>query len=163
DRVFPRELGALVADESAIVVGRIAGDVPKKFVIRGSGGEQETSLTVRTLADDGDLRRRWAEGRLSQLLDEGAGRAGLVGVGMIAGIITPFTSLYVPTDKEHRRELDRVADVSSDYDEKRWWRYPWFSTRSAYEERVYAAAEVSADNKEGGTGTRAKGEEGSMG
>ena len=88
------------------------------------------------------MRRRWAEQRLGELLDDGAGRAALVDLGSRYGIITPVTSLYVPTTREieeeersRRRELD-LEEVET---------------------------EEVADNKEGGTGTRAKGEEGSMG
>jgi Ca-activated chloride channel family protein len=160
DRVFPRELGTLVADESALVVGRIVGELPKKIVVRGSGGELTAPLTVRPLTDGGDLRRRWAEGRLVQLLDEGAGRAAVVEVGVRSGVITPFTSLYVPTADEHRREIENVDVVAiDDSGTKPWWRWPWFvdsfSTRPA--------AMARAADQEGGTGTRAKGEEGSMG
>jgi tetratricopeptide (TPR) repeat protein len=163
DRIFPRELGTLVADESALVVGRIVGELPSKIVVRGSGGELTTPLAVRPLADGGDLRRRWAEGRLVQLLDEGAGRAAVVEVGVRSGVITPFTSLYVPTADEHRRDLEHEGEVAiNEYGTKPWWRWPWFvdsvSTRS-YEK----TAAAPAASMEGGTGTRAKGEEGSMG
>jgi Ca-activated chloride channel family protein len=166
DRIFPRELGTLVADESALVVGRVVGELPKKIVVRGSGGELATPLTVRPLTDGGDLRRRWAEGRLVQLLDEGAGRAAVVEIGVRSGVITPFTSLYVPTADEHRREVDNVDVVAIDETGiKPWWRWPWFVDSFAM--RKYESASVAmsppSDDREGGTGTRAKGEEGSMG
>jgi Ca-activated chloride channel family protein len=170
DRVFPRELGTLVADQSALVVGRIVGELPKKLVVHGSGGELATPLTVRPLTDGGDLRRRWAEGRLVQLLDEGAGRAAVVEVGVRSGVITPFTSLYVPTADEHRREIERDDVVAIDETGvKPWWRWPWFmsSFGGSLSMRKYEPASVAmappSDDREGGTGTRAKGEEGSMG
>jgi len=166
DRIFPRELGTLVADESALVVGRIVGELPSKIVVRGSGGELATPLTVRPLTDGGDLRRRWAEGRLVQLLDEGAGRAAVVEVGVRSGIITPFTSLYVPTADEHRRELEHDDVAINEYGTKPWWRWPWFvdsSMRSYEKSAAFAPMASAGPNTEGGTGTRAKGEEGSMG
>jgi Ca-activated chloride channel family protein len=146
ERVFPRDLGALAADETALVVGRLAGEPPKQVTVKGSGGQSVVPLVTMPIRDDGDMRRRWAEGRLVQLLDEGAGRAAVVEVGTRYSIITPFTSLYVPTTAEVRKERReaRRAQVDEEMD---------------FEEKT----KPSSDNKEGGTGTRAKGEEGSMG
>ncbi len=160
DRVFPREPGALVAGESAIVIGRIVGKPPTQIVVEGSGGKLEQPVTIRKIADRGDLRRRWAEGRLSQLLDEGAGSAAVVEIGTRSGIITPFTSLYVPTAAEAEREVARADEIASDGPP--WWKWLW-SKGYEDEDEEYAVAEAEADNKEGGTGTRAKGEEGAMG
>jgi Ca-activated chloride channel family protein len=147
DRVYPRELGALLADETAIVVGRLVDKAPTGLTLKGSGGESKQKIITVPLLDGGDLRRRWGEGRLVQLLDEGAGRAAVVEVGTRYGVLTPFTSLYVPTTKELAAERSKYATVAEE-DEQ--------------EQREAETAQV-ADNKEGGTGTRAKGEEGSMG
>ncbi|HKP63119.1 MAG TPA: VIT domain-containing protein [Polyangiales bacterium] len=107
DRVFPRELGVLAADEPALVIGRITGAEPSRMIVRGSGPDVTQALEIRGLNDAGDLQRRWAEARLSQLLDEGAGRAAVVELGVRSGIVTPFTSIYVPTKAERGREQDR--------------------------------------------------------
>jgi hypothetical protein len=152
DRVYPRELGALMADETALVVGRLVDKEkpPTSITLTGSGGKVTQKVITVPLADGGDLRRRWGEGRLVQLLDEGAGRAAVVEVGTRSGVLTPFTSLYVPTSKE--LAVERAANASADLDGDL--------------EEESSVAEPSAapqDNKEGGTGTRAKGEEGSMG
>jgi tetratricopeptide (TPR) repeat protein len=160
DRVYPRDLGALGANETAIVVGRVVGALPKEIVLRASGNETRQSLVSRELADDGDLERRWAEGRLAQLLDDGAGRAAVVEVGIRAGIITPFTSLYVPTAAERERELGQADERQASGDH--WWNW-LFSKKNRGGPAPEAVASASADDKEGGTGTRAKGEEGSMG
>jgi Ca-activated chloride channel family protein len=165
ERVFPRDLGALVADEGAVVVGRVASrPLPSSVTLNGPGGATKLPVSIASIEDDGDLRRRWAEGRLSQMLDEAAGRAAMVDLGSRHGIITPVTSLYVPTTREmsaeeraelaqakrsHRVEPPRSKTSSSGF------------FRNADE--AAATAEVAADAKEGGTGTRAKGEEGSMG
>jgi tetratricopeptide (TPR) repeat protein len=108
DRVMPRELGMLVADESTLVIGRIVGELPKQLVVRASSGVLEQPISVRTLNDQGDLQRRWAERRIAQLLEDDAGRAAVVEVGTRSGIITPFTSLYVPTAAEHARDAARA-------------------------------------------------------
>jgi hypothetical protein len=149
ERVFPRELGALAADETALVVGRLAGEPPKQVVIKGAGGQSTVPLVTMPIRDDGDMRRRWAEGRLVQLLDEGAGRAAVVEVGARYSIITPFTSLYVPTSAEVQKERHEARRARLQDEEE--------------ESQEEKSPESNADNKEGGTGTRAKGEEGSMG
>jgi Ca-activated chloride channel family protein len=114
DRVYPRELGALASDETALIVGRVAGPLPASIKVRGSGGQSVSQLITVPIEDDGDARRRWAEGRLVQLLDEGAGRAALVEVGSRFGIITPVTSLYVPTSQEAREEKAREPQASTE-------------------------------------------------
>jgi Ca-activated chloride channel family protein len=134
DRVYPREMTTLLADETALVVGRVTSAEPARVEVEGPAGSDARPLSTVWMADDGDLRRRWAEARLSQLLDEGAGRAAVVEVGVRYGVVTPFTSYYVPTSRELATERGRT----------------------------HVNDEV-ADNREGGTGTRAKGEEGSMG
>ena len=173
ERVYPRELGALPADESVMLVGRVSGDLPKEVAIEGPGGSSTSALTVMNMKDSGDLMRRWAEGRLVELLDTGAGRAAVVEVGMRYGILTPFSSLYVPTTDEARRlnllgnaNRRKPTDSSSSRgkakkgDRSRLLRF----FRDSEEEReTEQISEDNADNKEGGTGTRAKGEEGSMG
>jgi tetratricopeptide (TPR) repeat protein len=102
ERVYPRDLGAIVEGESLLVVGRATGpDSPSTITVTGPGGAPVVSaLQVRPIDDRGDLSQRWAEGRLAQLLDEGAGRAALIDLGMRHGIVTPFTSFYVPTKNE---------------------------------------------------------------
>lgn len=175
ERVLPRELPPLSADDSVLVVGRLAGKMPEHLSLRGSGGVVSRRVSVRTLADGGDLRRRWGEGRLGELLAEGAGRSALVDAGRRFGLVSPVTSLYVPTAREDANEPEEdeeLAWVASRLKKVRRWK-PWLPaphaeelatagdgmtlqvmtlSRSAPEAAMYAA-------KEGGTGTRAKGEE----
>jgi Ca-activated chloride channel family protein len=160
ERVLPRELPPVGDDEGALVVGRVSGRPPVELTLRGSGQSITQHVAIVPLADSGDLRRRWGEQRVAELVDEGAGRAAIVDVGRRYGLVSPFTSLYVPTSREAEQqadtsELDDVRDSR-----RRRWKPWWHRAGSAVE----AAAELAgADNKEGGTGTRAKGEEGSMG
>jgi tetratricopeptide (TPR) repeat protein len=135
DRVFPREASALVSGETLWVIGRVGpGKPPERVKTRGPAGEREVPLVVERFADHGDLGRRWAEARLAQMLEDGEGRAALVDLGMKSGIITPVTSFYVPTAHEMSRDEKREPEAKRDV----------------------------ADHREGGTGTRAKGEEGGM-
>ncbi len=170
ERVLPQELPPLATDESVLVVGRITGKVPTELVVSGSGGNTKRAVTVRTLEDSGDLRRRWGEARLADLTAEGAGRASLVDVSRRYGLVSPFTSLYVPTKREAAQaEPEEDPQVAYEAEQQRRLRWkPWSNDslflRSKSEAPVAALAHEDApsDNKEGGTGTRAKGEEGAM-
>jgi tetratricopeptide (TPR) repeat protein len=114
ERVYPRDLGAIVEGESLLVVGRVSGpSSPSTLTVTGPGGTPVVApLAVKLIDDRGDLSQRWAEGRLAQLLDEGAGRAALIDLGMRHGIVTPYTSFYVPTKNEmgaeEKAELERA-------------------------------------------------------
>ena len=167
ERVFPRDLGAMVADESLVVIGRLTsgGAPPTSVSITGPTGVVRHPVEVTSLEDAGDLRRRWAEGRLGQLIDEGTGRAAMVDLGSRHGIITPVTSLYVPTKKEmtpeERYALERAKQENQALVERKL-RFFNAIEKDSDGDRSITAASVS-DDKEGGTGARAKGEEGSMG
>jgi Ca-activated chloride channel family protein len=169
ERVLPRDVPPVGADEGVLVVGRVTGRGPATLTLKGSGGSVTRPLRVMPLSDFGDLRRRWGEDRMTELLEEGAGRAALVDVGRRYGVVSPVTSLYVPTTREQQEAGESTAsvlDLQQAARERRWRWKPWRSDRSSFA-RSYSAAEdvvqANADMKEGGTGTRAKGEEGSMG
>ena len=169
ERVLPKLLPPIAADETVMVVGRVTGEVPKEFKLTSSGGVSSSRLLVRRLKDGGDLRRRWGGERLTELIDEGAGRASVVDIARRFGLVSPFTSLYVPTRRESEQEAEH-PEVAFDKRQgklKRW--KPWAGGGLGLgvppfglpqDEQV---AEASADEKEGGSGTRARGEEGSMG
>jgi Ca-activated chloride channel family protein len=151
--------------------------MPSEIKLSGSGGTARRRVSVRWLQDSGDLRRRWGEQRLEELLSSGAGRASLVDIGRRFGLVSPFTSLYVPTRREvlaepaENRESDRERRTRVVARWKPWARGSYFE--SAFTRgKAAPAAELSAeaepieelsDNKEGGTGERAKGEESAMG
>jgi Ca-activated chloride channel family protein len=166
ERVLPRELPPVSADDSVLIVGRLAGAPPRSVKLKSGEAVVEKPLRIVALDDAGDLRRRWGQGRMQELLGEGAGRAALVDIGRRYSLVSPYTSLYVPTAREaaqtSARSEQEVADArESALERRRLWR-PWSrSWRGASSETIAAAS--SADNKEGGTGTRAKGEESSMG
>jgi tetratricopeptide (TPR) repeat protein len=191
ERISPRELPPIGADESVLVVGRVIGPLPASVTLRGSGGTLSRRATVRSLADQGDLRRRWGEARLGELISEGAGRSALVEAGRRFGLVSPVTSLYVPTERETLQgdgEEEEEPRVSAGEARRKRWK-PWaresfvaeflsfasmaapeleVGTKVATKYEMYSRAEkgtavgdrAEAD-KEGGTGTRAKGEEGS--
>lgn len=169
ERLFPRQASALVSGETLWVVGRLASSKePDRLKTSGPAGQNEVPLQVERLKDRGDLGRRWAEARLAQMLEDGEGRAALVDLGMKNGIITPVTSFYVPTKNE--MTSDERAELQARSEQNKRYAVGLKTRRdqapgSDREPEAPPAAEASAvsDNKEGGTGTRAKGEEGSMG
>jgi len=168
ERIVPRDLGAQVADETLFVIGRMASSGRlSQVTLSGPGGDVTRSLTITRVEDNGDLRQRWAEARLYQMMDEATGRAAMVDLGVRHAIITPVTSLYVPTTNEMTPD-ERAELEQHKVDEQRTRLDAWnVRVRSLEEDEEEKATEVvtasNADNKEGGTGTRAKGEEGSMG
>ena len=165
DRVLPRELPPVGTDETVLVVGRISGKLPKTVELKSGESVVSRPLHVVAIDDAGDLRRRWGQGRMQELLGEGAGRAALVDIGRRYGLVSPYTSLYVPTAREAAQsnalsDEARAEARAEAIERRRWWR-PW-SRAWRSKDMEPMATESSSDNKEGGTGTRAKGEEGSM-
>ncbi|MEB2324206.1 MAG: AgmX/PglI C-terminal domain-containing protein, partial [Sorangiineae bacterium] len=150
ERVYPRDPDTLLTDETVLVIGRVKGAMPESVALGGAAGKRSLPLARADLDDQGDLRRRWAGARLDELIASGAGRAALVDLGARYGIVTPVTSFYVPTREERLAEDEarRARELARE--------------RTELEEGE-AAASAAEDSKEGGTGTRAKGEEGSMG
>ncbi|RYZ04457.1 MAG: AgmX/PglI C-terminal domain-containing protein [Myxococcales bacterium] len=164
ERVYPSQVSALVSGETLWVVGRLSGKEPDSVKTSGPAGKHEAKLEVVRFDDQGDIGRRWAGERLAQMLEDGEGRASLVDLGMKSGIITPVTSFYVPTKNEmstpERAELEARSAAA---------RRQVLGGRGGEAEAdggrydVQSQAVSAADNKEGGTGTRAQGDEGSMG
>lgn len=103
-QVFPRGAADVVQGAVLPVLGRIEDDLPVKVKVSGIAGgrefEEEISLEHRTIEDEGDLRLRWAAQRLHQLLLSGGTREEIADLGVRYGIITPFTSFYVPSAAE---------------------------------------------------------------
>jgi len=165
ERVFPREPGALVSDETELIVGRLASAAqPASVKLSGGFGTRELPLEFSTQEDHGDLRRRWAEARLAQMLRDGEGRAALVDLGVRNGILTPVTSFYVPTRSEMSPQEQAEFEARRDQLNQKS-ASPGSVGRSSKSDLAEQepSATVLADRKEGGTGTRAKGEEGSLG
>jgi Ca-activated chloride channel family protein len=104
DNVFPRRPVDVVLGYPQVVVGRIRDRVPAGVTVQGMvGGEPFTrTIPVHVLnAPDGtDLRLRWAGARLEQLLLDEAGREAIAELGTRCGLITPYTSFYVPSARE---------------------------------------------------------------
>ncbi len=99
ERVYPSPPLEVAEGAHLRLVGRQVGALPATITLRASrdGAPVEETLTVRSesVLDAGDIRRRWATARLSELLDQDAGREALVDLGTRFSIITPWTALMV--------------------------------------------------------------------
>lgn len=143
ERVYPRGSMVLNADEGVLVIGRLVGAPPKSILVKDEAGQKQLDIAITRVDDHGDLRLRWAGARLLELLEQDAGRAAFVDLGTRYGLVTPVTSLYVPTASELQME-DAIQSL-------------------AQGPKPEQTVEEESENQEGGTGTRAKGDEGTMG
>lgn len=104
DNAFPRVPVDVAQGEVIDVVGRVRESPPSSVTVRGlrRGQPFETTVALETLRTEeaADLRLRWANERLGQLLLGGASREEIAELGTRAGLITPYTSYYVPSARE---------------------------------------------------------------
>ena len=99
ERVYPRPPILVQNGAHLRLVGRLVGELPRHVTIRGSfdgeAFERQMNVTQALVEDDGDVRRRWAQNRLAELIDEDAGREAMVDLGLRFGLVSPWTSLVV--------------------------------------------------------------------
>lgn len=100
ERVHPSPPLEVALGEPVRLVGRLRGDLPAEIAVHGQvdgvAFERTLRLVPEALQDEGgDIRRRWAAGRLAELVDADAGREALVELGVRFGVVTPWTSLVV--------------------------------------------------------------------
>ena len=116
EHVFPRDASDVVIGEVLSVVGRVRSAPPSRIKVKGTilGRAFEQEFEVSTIATEQptDLRLRWAGLRLEQLLLEGASREEVADLGTRYGLITPFTSFYVPS----ARELSQMGHAARSLD-----------------------------------------------
>jgi tetratricopeptide (TPR) repeat protein len=107
ENAFPRVPVDVVRGDTLEVSGRVSGSVPTDVVVSGTfrGAPFEQHVAVRTQLSDAeaDLRLRWASERLRQQLREGSTREEIAELGTRYGLITPYTSYYVPSASELSR------------------------------------------------------------
>ncbi|MCC7542236.1 MAG: AgmX/PglI C-terminal domain-containing protein [Deltaproteobacteria bacterium] len=145
DGVYPRRARDVTIGEVLPVLARVRGALPREVVVRGVLDGRRVSarvpLEVRDVREASeDLRLRWAGERLRHLLADGAGREEVTELGTRYGLITPYTSFYVPSAREAREALERRGQGSEEAPE----------------------AEDRPTDTEGGRGRRHRGDEGAM-
>lgn len=105
ERVYPARITTLKITQPVHFIGRLTGEkdpenITVRGFIRGKPFEKTYRVKMKSIDDFGDLRMRWAEKRLQTLLDEEEGPESVIELGTRYGIITPFTSFYVPPEEE---------------------------------------------------------------
>jgi hypothetical protein len=120
DQVYPRTPRAIAAGETLTAVGRIRGDPPKVVTIRYRDArgmhEEKRALAVLRADDAEDVRKRWANERVEDIVLGGKGREAATDVALKAGLVTPWTALRVGGSGEYvpRAFQSRVLDLTSD-------------------------------------------------
>ena len=104
ENVFPRVAISVARGEVVEVVGRVRDGVPTTATVNGTFHgtpfTETIALSSSAAQDSVDLRLRWASERLRQQLREGASREEIAELGTRYGLITPYTSYYVPSRTE---------------------------------------------------------------
>ena len=115
DRVYPRQSVSLRAGEPLYILARLRQSLPQTVQVEGlSDGQPFKSvfkLQSHSLDDTADLRLRWSQARLLQLLDGGASTEEVAELGVRQNLITPFTSFYVPSEDEVALLETQLPDV----------------------------------------------------
>ncbi len=116
---YPRGRFTLRPGEDLTVVGQATGSaLPKKVVLRGAldGKTWERTFAVSwsRFTKGKELPRRWAYQRLLQYMQDGASPEELLDLGLRYELVTPFTSLYVPTAAEATAENERLDDADEE-------------------------------------------------
>jgi hypothetical protein len=120
DQVYPRRSRAIAAGETLTAVGRVRGALPKQVTIRfrdARGVHEETrAVDVLRAEDPDEVRRRWANERVEDIVLSGKGREAATAVALRAGLVTPWTALRIGGSGEYvARALEtRVLDLASD-------------------------------------------------
>jgi Ca-activated chloride channel family protein len=115
DRVYPRQSVSLRAGEPLYILARLRQSLPQTVQVEGLSDGQPFKtvfkLQSHNLDDTADLRLRWSQARLLQLLDGGASTEEVAELGVRQNLITPFTSFYVPSEDEVALLEKQLPDV----------------------------------------------------
>ncbi len=111
---YPRGRFTLQAGQDLVVVGQSAGALPGKVVVRGQldgkPWERTFSIDWTRITRGRELSRRWAWHRLLQYIRDNASPEELLDLGLRHDLVTPYTSLYVPTRAEAAQENADLRD-----------------------------------------------------
>ena len=116
---YPRGRFTMRPDEDLVIVGHASTKaMPKKVILRGflDGKAWEKTFQIQwfRFTAGRELARRWAYQRLLQYMQDGASPEELLDLGLRYDLVTPFTSLYVPTAAEATAENDQLEDLNEE-------------------------------------------------
>ncbi len=112
---YPRGRFTVQPGEDLVVVGHASTtQLPSRIVLRGQldGQPWERSFPVSwgRFTQGKELPRRWAYHRLLQYIQDNASPEELLDLGLRYELVTPFTSLYVPTAAEAALDDEKLQD-----------------------------------------------------
>lgn len=118
EQVYPRTARAVLAGKTVTAVGRVRGRTPSAVVVRWRAKdgvhEERRLLSLRTAPHPEDVRRRWAEARVEEVVLTGKGREAATDVALRVGLITPWTGLTTAGGPYVSSLLDaRLLDLGS--------------------------------------------------
>ena len=116
---YPRGRFTMRPGEDLVVVGQASTKaLPQKVILRGfldgKAWEKTFSIGWFRFTRGRELSRRWAYERLLQYIQDGASPEELLDLGLRFDLVTPFTSLYVPTAAEATAENDTLEDKDAE-------------------------------------------------
>ncbi len=124
-RVYPRSIPDLFVDDELVVRGRLRGEGPVTFVLRGSVGGRPVELRSEAFVPPSVQRpwvaRRWAMARVDDLLDkillegdEPGLRDEVISLALAYDFVTPYTAfLAVPENELTAQAAQTLAQARS--------------------------------------------------
>lgn len=114
-QIYPRGRFTLQTVQDLVVVGQSAGTLPKQIIVHGQldgkPWERRFAIDWIRITQGKELSRRWAWRRLLQHIRENASPEELLDLGLRYDMVTPYTSLYVPTRIEAKnKNIDKIDD-----------------------------------------------------
>jgi Flp pilus assembly protein TadD len=118
EQIYPRAARAIVAGQTVSVVGRVRGKTPSAATLRWRAAdgvhEERRLLSLRTAVDAADVRRRWAQARVEDVVLTGKGREAATDIALKTGLLTPWTGLSTSGAAYVGSALEaRLLDLSS--------------------------------------------------
>jgi len=96
ERIYPRSARAIPLGDTVTALGRVRGDPPREITLRWRDGrgahEERRPLSAVPVANEADVRRRWAAARVEEIALRGKGREAATDVALRAGLLTPWTA-----------------------------------------------------------------------
>ncbi|MGZ3477215.1 MAG: VIT domain-containing protein, partial [Polyangiales bacterium] len=187
DQPFYSATGKLARGEELMLLARTHHKLPEKVRVKGRAGGQPFDVQYPLELEGGVVTgltpRLWASEYMRRVLGSGAGtdenRAKVLELGLEYGLMTPYTSiLALDSEASYARQNIkrrnsplrgvRLTSIENDkHEEALGCMFAPMALRplggcSKYD-AAPSAEQKEADDKSGGTGTKAKGAEGSMG
>ncbi len=120
-RTYPRTLPDLFVDDELTVRGRIRGDGPVRFILRGRVGDRPVEISARAQVPARATRpwvgRRWAIARVDDLLEEiqlkgeqPETRDEVISLALAYDFITPYTAYLAIPERELTANARQMLD-----------------------------------------------------